>query len=263
MARREEIAARAARVIVLTVLIVWTAGLRPVAAAGVQDEVAFSRTPDRPGLPLRTPREATPSRTDLDDRVVDRPVLAVDVDETLCVTDYNSLIWGIGSDDTTPLPGSAAALRQLAGTYDVVYVTARSRSLAGKTSRWLEAHGFPRGRLVTSPTLGDFIFQSNFKQQVLRKLRIEYPNMVVGIGDKVKDGEAYRSNRMVSVIVNPWRGHRYHANDIVLRDWAAVAAFFEANRPVLSDPQQLNEALRRGGVGLDASRTRLLVSGQS
>ena len=41
-----------------------------------------------------------------------RPVIAVDIDETLSKTDYTGLLWGIGGDNITPLPGAQATLRR-------------------------------------------------------------------------------------------------------------------------------------------------------
>ena len=170
----------------------------------------------------------------------------MDVDETLCVTDYTSLVWGIGKDDSKPLPEAQATLQRLHGSFDIMYVTARSRSLERETRQWLSKHNFPAGRIVTSRTVGEFILQSNFKRKAFRKLRREYPNMVIGIGDKAKDGEAYRDNGMLAVIVNPWPDHDYHRDDIICRDWPAVQTFFDANRPTLSDPQRLSRQVDRG-----------------
>lgn len=178
-------------------------------------------------------------------------MIAVDVDETLSITDYNHLLWGIGDDDSTPLPGAQATLRRLSGEYDIVYVTARSKSLEDKTRRWLERHRFPAGRIVTSPTLGDFLLQSSFKRKVFAKLRREYPNLLIGIGDKTKDAEAYRKNGMVPVVVNPWKGHDYHDDDIVCRDWSAVAAFFARHRDTLRDTSRLAALLSAGRVRLN------------
>lgn len=205
----------------------------------------FSPSPPRLAVPETALRPAGLNATG------ERSVLAVDIDETLTKTDYQYLLWGIGSDDTLPLPGSQATLSRLAATFDIVYVTARSRSLRGKTERWLARHDFPQGRLVTSPTLGGFIFQGNYKRDVLRRLRREYPNMLVGIGDKEKDGKAYRRSGMVSLIVNPWPTQEYHEDDIVLRDWAAVSRFFEANHNVLSNPRLVERVLNGGGPGLN------------
>lgn len=193
----------------------------------------------------------------------EKPVLAVDVDETLCITDYNSLLWGIGDDDTTALPGAQPTLSRLAASFDLVYLTARSRSLKNKTQHWLDRHGFPGGRLVTSPTLGDFIFQGDFKRKVLRKLRHEHPNMVIGIGDKAKDAEAYRSNHMLAVIVNPWSSQRYHTDDVICRDWSAVSDFFSANHELLSDPRLLSQSLSRGRLKLDLSSKAREYQGRS
>lgn len=217
----------------------------PVLPAGA--ERVASPTPERLLIPDMSARLMSPTRS------VERPVLAVDIDETLSVTDYQNLMWGIGKDDGMPLPGSQAAMNRLAATFDIVYVTARSRSMKNKTERWLSQHGFPEGRIVTSPTVGDFLFQGNFKEKIIRKLRQEYPNMVAGIGDKAKDGKAYRKGGMVSVIVNPWPSHTYHADDVVLRDWAAVADFFQANHAVLSNPRLLRERLDAGRPAMDAS----------
>jgi hypothetical protein len=179
---------------------------------------------------------------------VARPVIALDIDETLCITDYSYLLWGIGSDDSAPLPGAQAALTHLAVSFDLVYVTARSRSLSGKTKRWLERYGFPKGRLVMSPTVGDFIFQSGFKRRALSRLKSEYPNLVVGIGDKAADAKAYRASGMFPVVVNPWPRQKYRADDVILSDWTAVSAFFEENLDVLSDPDRMNGSLGPGRV---------------
>jgi hypothetical protein len=183
----------------------------------------------------------------------ERPVMAVDIDETLSETDYRSLVLGVGHDDSTPLPGAPAALTRLARSFDLLYVTARSRSLAGKTERWLERSGFPKGRLVTSRWIGDLIFQSGYKRRVLSRLRSEYPNLVVGIGDKAADAEAYRANRILPVVVNPWPRKKYRTGDVVLQDWSAVSAFFNANHQLLSNPRRMNDSLSSGRVQVNRS----------
>lgn len=217
----------------------------------------FTPRPARLAVPETSLRPAGPSVSS------ERAVLAVDIDETLTKTDYQYLLWGIGTDDTLPLPGSQATLSRLAATFDIVYVTARSRSLKGKTERWLARHEFPQGRLVTSFTLGGFIFQGEYKRDVIRQLRREYPNMLAGIGDKPKDGMAYRRSSMVSLIVNPWPQQEYHEDDIVLRDWAAVSRFFEANHDVLSNPRLARKVLNGGGPGLNLSGRARKFPGQS
>lgn len=280
MIHREEDAVKA--ILVSGLCIVACIGLSPVMAAedywpagytgdelGYWDDQAstarsermYSPTPRRPGTPslsMRPDNTATSSALP-----TERTVLAVDVDETLSVTDYNSLLWGIGKDDSQPLPGAQTTLSRLGRSFEIIYVTARSRSLEDETRAWLAKHGFPSGRIVTSPTLGDFIFQGDFKRKVMQRLRSENPNLVVGIGDKAKDGEAYRNSRMVSVIVNPWRNQKYHADDIVLRDWSAVADFFEANQALLSNPRRLKEGLNGGRLSLNLSSEAREYQGQS
>ena len=165
--------------------------------------------------PLQTVSTSVPANHE-------RITLVVDIDETLCVTDYNSVLWGIGSDDSRPLAGCVTVMRELASDYDILYLTARPDSVRGKTQRWLASKGFPQGRIVTSPTVGDFILQSDFKKNMLRRIGGGQKGMLIGIGDKAADGEAYRTNRMLSVVVNPWSTHRYHRNDVVLTNWPAL-----------------------------------------
>lgn len=179
-------------------------------------------------------------------RAVGRTTVVVDIDETLCIADYNNLLWGIGSDGTTVLPGAQAALADMAANYDIIYLTARSRSLVDKTQNWLMANGFPDAPIYTAPQLADFIFQSDFKRKALGGICSRHENVMIGIGDKVKDAEAYRTHGLLPVVVNPWPGQRYSEQDVVLQDWSAVADFFRTRHSVLSNPDRLRDALASG-----------------
>jgi len=172
-----------------------------------------------------------------------RSMIAVDIDETISKTDYSAVLWGIGKDKSKPLPHAQAALQQLSQRFDILYVTARPRSIRGKTQQWLDRYDFPKGRLVTSAKLDEFIFQSNYKRDILKQLKREYPNLVIGIGDKASDARACRDARMLPMVVHPWPTHKYRADDVVLQDWQAVLDYFGANMAFLSNPQQMNHWL--------------------
>lgn len=205
-----------------------------------REEAASSLAPRPIETPEPTIDRPTPSRT----------TLVVDIDETLCVTDYNSVLWGLGRDDSTPLPGAVSAMSRLAREYNIVYLTARPKSCENRTRRWLTSRGFPDGPLITSPTVGDFIGQTGFKKSMLARLQRQYGQMLIGIGDKPTDAEAYRQNGMLPVIVNPWRDRRYQNQEIIIQDWSGVLAFFERNRDVLTDSRRLADGLQRRSLAL-------------
>lgn len=179
-----------------------------------------------------------------------RTTIVVDVDETLCITDYNCVLWGIGSDDSRPLRDAQRVMRQLSERFDILYLTARPTSCIPKTRRWLTSNGFPDGQIVGSPSLGDFLGQTGFKKKALRRLREASDRILIGIGDKNTDAEAYRDNGMLAIIVNPWSHQRYSRNDIVLNEWSRVGTFFEANADLFTAPEQLAEAMSRNRLSL-------------
>jgi len=197
-----------------------------------------SLTPNLPGRPA-------PQRP--------RITLVVDIDETLSITDYNSLYWGIGSDDSRPLRGAPETMRLLSRDYHVVYLTARPNSLARKTLRWLSAQRFPLGEVLTAPSL--FSHQPSFKDRALRRLRSSTPNVLIGIGDKNTDAASYRAHGMLSVVVNPWDHQRYRPDDIVLADWQDVGAFFRRNQELLTDATRLAGEMRDGRLGRRLQRS--------
>jgi hypothetical protein len=182
-----------------------------------------------------------------------RTTIVVDIDETLCVTDYNSVLWGIGTDDSRPLASAPQTLTRLARDYEIIYLTARPKSSEKKSRRWLISRGFPDGRIITSPTLGDFLAQTGFKKSMLARLQRQYGRMLIGIGDKPTDAEAYRQNGMLPLVVNPWKDRRYRRGELIFRDWAGVEAFFERNRELLTDSPRLAEALRDGNIPVTRS----------
>lgn len=199
-------------------------------------EDSIGPTPTRSAAP--SGRAATPA--------THRTTIVVDIDETLCITDYNCVLWGIGSDDSRPLAHAAQTLNELARSYDIVYLTARPTSVAHRSQAWLARHGFPKGQLVGSPTIGDFLGQTGFKKKALARLQRERKGLLIGIGDKPTDAEAYRENGMLALIVNPWEGKRYHPHDLIFQDWRGIARFFEANEGVLIDPLKLASGIRTG-----------------
>lgn len=209
----------------------------PKAAGGYTSASPTSPMPRQVETPQPFPKALRPTP---------RTMIVVDIDETLCVTDYTSVILGIGTDDSIPLHNSPQVLTRLAKEYDVVYLTARPKACESRTRRWLLSRGFPDGRIFTSATITDFVAQTGFKQAMLAKLGRQHRQMLIGIGDKPTDAKAYRRSGMLAVVVNPWKGKRYGDGDVIFRDWAGVEEFFKSNRDLLTDPVRLSEGLQRG-----------------
>ncbi len=172
-----------------------------------------------------------------------RPIVVVDIDETLSITDYNSVLMGVGGDDSQPLPFAREGMRRLAANFDIIYLTARPQSSANATQRWLRSHGFPEGPLFTAPNVGDFLLQTSFKRQALAKIRSHWPQLLIGIGDKPTDADAYRSNGMLALVVNPWRDRTYRDDELIFRDWSSLDAFFQKNHATLSHTEKLRRAV--------------------
>ncbi len=176
-----------------------------------------------------------------DDR---RVILAVDIDHTIERTEYRSLLVDKGEDESDPLKRSADTLRALAGDFHILYLTGRPRFLLEKTRQWLKDKEFPDGPVLTAKGVRDMFRPGLFKAAELRRLRDAWPNLLIGIGDKASDADAYGSNDMLSLIVSPRPDRDFPPHAIVLRDWKTLGKFFAQNREILIDPERLKQAIR-------------------
>ena len=167
----------------------------------------------------------------------DRTAIAVDVDETISITNYLNVIWGDGLV-SRPVKGSLEALRKLAKDYQIVYYSARPRFMIRRTHQWLDKYGFPPGPIVFAGNFTAALRQSSAKAELLGALREKWPNLRIGIGDKHADVDACIANNMLPVIVNGARP-KFRKNAIVVAGWESVPEFFEMNRRSLSDDRRI------------------------
>jgi hypothetical protein len=175
----------------------------------------------------------------------DRTIVAVDIDDTLSLTNYASLMIGARDRGSRPYRGAVAAMNALARDYHIVYVTARPRFMLERTRQWLQAQGFPAGPLVVSASWAEWRNQSAYKRRALANLRKQWPNLLIGIGDKRGDVDAYVGNRMLTLIVNERDADRYGEKAVTLRDWQTLARYFTENRALLSSPAALDARISR------------------
>ena len=125
------------------------------------------------------------------------PMIIVDLDKTLAQTRS----WRFFTKNPAPMPGSVAVMRRLAKDYTVVYVTHRPQQYAHQTKVWLRTRGYPRGPLLM-PEVIDFARGSRrYKTKELRHLKNKFPNIRIGIGDKIADALAYHGNGLKSFLI--------------------------------------------------------------
>ena len=130
----------------------------------------------------------------------ERPILICDVDHT--VADISSLKFLITvNEDVQPLPGAPEALKSLAETYQILYLTARDDAFMRKTKEWMEMHGLPRAPIFFWDFLGSpSLSHARFKKDRLADLKAVWPNIEVGVGHKKKDALAYVANGLLAYI---------------------------------------------------------------
>lgn len=182
--------------------------------------------------------------------------IIVDVDETISITDYPSLVFGIGTDTSRPIEPAQDVLTRLSQNFDITYLTARPQWLTGHTRKWLTEKGFPSGTVLTTARLLDVYWPGSFKKRAVATLRHNSPHLLIGIGDRHTDVEAYAANRMLPLVVNPRRRVRYPEQAVVLKDWRSVGEFFEQHLDTLRDPDALRARYGVGGDPLDPASVR-------
>ncbi|MBI4603506.1 MAG: hypothetical protein HY721_16260 [Planctomycetes bacterium] len=134
-----------------------------------------------------------------------RPALVVDIDDTLVDGGAWSslrLACGLAPARMAPFAGAPEALRALAERWDLVLLTARDDSFAGRTVGWLAANGFPPMPVVFSRRL---LFteraRAELKSAAIRALRDRGLRIERGIGDKPGDVLAYGENGLESFLI--------------------------------------------------------------
>lgn len=176
-----------------------------------------------------------------------RVILVVDVDHTISETNYRKLVLKEEIKVSPPIKDSRDALRELADDYYILYLTARPRFLLDKTRGWLKEYSFPEGPVVAAPGLRDAIRAESYKRQTLKHLRQRWPDILIGIGNRPHDLEAYADNEMLPILVrtgqDPDEEATYYPGAVTLYDWRSVRKFFAANRSGLSDSESIKRII--------------------
>jgi len=132
-------------------------------------------------------------------RGTDRVTVVLDIDDTLTAQDSSFL----GHSAAVRDPDTVSVVSALAEQYDLIYVTGRVRWLSPETRRWLEQAGFPRAPLfLRGLKLEEALSVETYKAKVLSRLRLDFPNILIGVGDEDPDVMAYVKNGMLAILLD-------------------------------------------------------------
>jgi len=123
---------------------------------------------------------------DLDHTIVDAGAVEVIAGEPPAMADSRDVLWRL-----TEREG-----------FSLIYLTQRPAVLTRKSKLWLTANGFPPGVLVTSSrtkeAMGD---TAAVKTRHLRELTARWPGIVIGIGDREGDVQAYLATGLRAYLI--------------------------------------------------------------
>ncbi len=127
----------------------------------------------------------------------DTRFLIVDLDGTIVAQAFDLVVLG----DPSALPQSRQVLTELAGHYQVVYLTHRPECLGRRTRQWLSEHRMPPGPLIISRSREFLSGSETFKTKTIAQLTSKFPAKHAGVGDKPSDIQAYLSRGMLGVLL--------------------------------------------------------------
>lgn len=131
----------------------------------------------------------------------DAPVIITDIDHTVAdvsplgfITKPNSIV--------RPMPGAPEALREIAASMQVLYLSARDHIFVGKTRAWLRANGFPEGVLVLRRLRFTQATPLEHKLRRLEEIVTRLKNVRFGVGDLPTDVQAYQARGIRPILLS-------------------------------------------------------------
>ena len=152
------------------------------------------------GLPKGTPREVLdvrPAPLLAAARPKDAKFVVIDLDHTVVDGSFFRVLVG----SPRPMADSVEVTKRIATVYSIVYLTHRPDLLTRKSKDWLYRNGYPDGPLLVSDLKQAFGDSGKFKTAKLNALRAAYSNVMIGIGDKPSDAQAYVDNGLTAYLM--------------------------------------------------------------
>ncbi len=189
----------------------------------------------------------------------DRPGLVLDLDGTILDRNLGESLrlYLLPSPRTGRIFSKARdVLRRLSHKAELVGVTARCFLASGNTGRWLRAQGLPDFPVLHAPF---FLVREKarlrFKRRCLQRLKKAGFRLVLGVGDRGSDLEAYRAEGLFPVLVVPRpRGSRHKVLEQRIRSLGLV----EGKDYVLFRRDEEGDSLwEKGGAWIEAALDRM------
>jgi hypothetical protein len=146
-------------------------------------------------------RYLTPAPLLVAARRKDTKIVVIDLDHTVVDSSFFRVLTG----GARPMEHSVEVTRRISDAFTIIYLTHRPDLLTRISKEWLTGHGYPRGPLMVSELDQAFGDSGKFKTGALRQLRKSYPNVEIGIGDKISDAQAYIDNDLVAYLIPDYK----------------------------------------------------------
>ncbi|MDY7011154.1 MAG: hypothetical protein SVV80_10445 [Planctomycetota bacterium] len=142
--------------------------------------------------------KVTPASLLVSARPKDAHFIVIDLDHTVVDSGFAKVVF---SDTAKPMARADKVVKELSGKYGIIYLTHRPDLLGNKSKDWLTGNGFVRAPLLVSSLKQSIGDSGKFKSERLAELRKDFPNIRIGIGDKISDVEAYVANDMTGYLI--------------------------------------------------------------
>ncbi|MBD5473324.1 MAG: hypothetical protein HDR20_10690 [Lachnospiraceae bacterium] len=97
-----------------------------------------------------------------------------------------------------PVADSVKFTNELAERYDIIYIGARPENMLSITYKWLDMHGFPKGKVFLATEQSERI-------KIVESILVN-ENIILGIGDRWDDNQLHLILGCKSVIVKEYQG---------------------------------------------------------
>ncbi len=127
----------------------------------------------------------------------DTSFIIVDLDHTVVDSSFLHVLAG----SAKPMADSQDVLGRLAKRYSLIYMTHRPEEMGRSTKQWLIDKGFPRAPLLMSQKSDLVRGSGTYKTERLAEILRAFPNVQIGIGDKISDTRAYLDNGLTAYLI--------------------------------------------------------------
>jgi len=206
--------------------------------------------------------EVSPSRLLVASREKETELVVIDLDHTLVDSSFFKVLMGGGRQ----MRDSAAVTGAIAKRYGIIYLTHRPELMTNRSKSWLVGRGYPAGPVMLSELKKTFGDSGEFKTAKLAAVRKTFPNVRIGIGDKLSDAQAYVDNGLTAYLIPHYKekpedmrklarqisGLRGRGRLHVVSNWRAIEAGIFDGRAF--PPEAFASYLRRRADQIEAEK---------